>query len=165
MEQLLTYTLFGSVWVLGIIALAFIIGLFFLEHYGKPISTIFAIALFIGLLYFKGNVPLDKVFSLTYLGCYLGVGLLFAILRTFIKGRQLKSKKEKDAFQLKYHVFNWWFIWPISLLKWIFGDLVGDLYNMLYGFVEKIFMKIFYYNTEEEPVPIIKEDRQEKLKE
>lgn len=150
MEQLLTYTLFGSVWVLGIVALAFIIGLFILEHNGKPISVIFAIAIFSGLLYFKGNIPFNEIFSFWYILNYFVIGLGFAIFRTYIKGRQLKTKAEKDHFELRYHVFNWWFIWPISLLKWVFGSLVGEIYDFLYKALEKFFTKIFYYNTVEE---------------
>ena len=93
---------------------------------------------------------------------YLGIGLLYSFLRTFIEGRKLGKRmlklphkkegehvhytkeSEKDEYiqDLKGNVFRWWFLWPISLINWILTDIIKDLWDFLYQNIRKIYNRI-----------------------
>lgn len=44
--------------------------------------------------------------------------------------------------KLKGNVFRWWFLWPISLLTWIFSDLLKDVFNFIYDKLKRIFQAV-----------------------
>lgn len=139
------YTLFGSVSLffvfLGLLVFALILA--DLNENGYYATVSFAI--FIGLIYFWGEIVVLSIFTIKNILMYVFVGFLFSLVRTYFKGKELKKKgKEyKEDFRLKDNVFRWWFLFPISAINWIFGHLLRDLYNVIYAKVEKIYVSIF----------------------
>lgn len=145
MGDIMCYTLFGSVSLffvfLGLLVFALILA--DLNENGYYATVSFAI--FIGLIYFWGEIVLLSIFTIKNILMYVFVGFLFSLVRTYFKGKELKKKgKEyKEDFRLKDNVFRWWFLFPISAINWIFGHLLRDLYNVIYAKVEKIYVSIF----------------------
>lgn len=145
MGDIMCYTLFGSVSLffvfLGLLVFALILA--DLNENGYYATVSFAI--FIGLIYFWGEIVVLSIFTIKNILMYVFVGFLFSLVRTYFKGKELKKKgKEyKEDFRLKDNVFRWWFLFPISAINWIFGHLLRDLYNVIYAKVEKIYVSIF----------------------
>lgn len=44
--------------------------------------------------------------------------------------------------KLKGNVFRWWFLWPVSLLTWVFSDLLRDVWDLIYDYTKKVFQAI-----------------------
>ena len=116
--------------------------------------------------------PLDHLANIQLVSYYIGIGLIHSLIRTYLYGRKRKpmrleaieaqnewnEKYRKDGEEpstskiekfdsttydkLKGNVFRWWFLWPISLLTWIFSDLLRDFWNLLYDNTKKIFQAI-----------------------
>jgi len=116
--------------------------------------------------------PVDHLTAnLALIGYYVGIGFIHSLIRTFIYGKKRKperigvieeQKKWNDKFnesdeesttkidlfddttkrKLKGNVFRWWFLWPISLLTWIFSDLLSDVWGVVYKTFKKLFESI-----------------------
>lgn len=50
---------------------------------------------------------------------------------------------EKKYFRLKHHVFRWWFLFPISMITWLIGDVIKDIYSWIYQKVERFYDYLF----------------------
>jgi len=141
-------TLFGSFFWMAVLLVVLLIALFASEVEEQGGIAFIGVVTFLVLNYYWGNVPVMKFISWASVLGYLGVGLLFTIVRVFFYGREMAIKGNKfDVWYLKNHVFRWWFIWPISLLVWIFSDLLSDLWNFIYerlGHTFEYFMKLGY---------------------
>jgi len=142
MESLLTLTLFGSGLYFLLASLLFFVLLIVSDVIEIGLLASFVTVVFVVLNYKAGNLPLVEIFSLYNILLYVFIGFIFALVRTYFKGKELKEK-EKQYFELKEHVFRWWFLFPISAINWIFGKLMKDLWNFTYNKFEKLFTKIF----------------------
>jgi len=142
METLLGFTLFGSViaFYISLVVLFFI--LIFSEFEESGTTATIAFLSFLAFNYFWGNLPLFEIFTLRNIGVYVSIGFIFAIIRTYFKGREL-DKEDKKRFDLKEAIFRWWFLFPISAINWIFGKLLKDFYNFIYSKFQKLFEFIF----------------------
>jgi len=74
---------------------------------------------------------------------YLGVGFVFAIIRVYFHGRHIAEYGHSDNESIQNHIFRWWFIWPISLIYWIFSSLAEEVWGWVYDRFESTF-KYFY---------------------
>lgn len=143
MENIIPFTLFGS----GI-AFGLLVGLLFivlivsdLNETGEIAFVAFVVA--VGLNYFWGTFPFFSVaISVRNILIYIFIGFIFSLVRTYFKGKKL-SPDAKKYFNLKHHVFRWWFLFPISAITWIFGDLLKDLYDLLYYKISRVYESIF----------------------
>lgn len=142
MESLIPFTLFGSGILFGI---AIVILFFTLIACDLTESGIWAttfVLIFLGLNYFWGTFDVSIILSFRNIGIYLFVGFLFSLIRTYFKGREL-SKDEKKYFDLKNHVFRWWFLWPIAAINWVLGRLLMDLFDFVYKKISQLYTSIF----------------------
>lgn len=167
LETFLSIALFGS-FVWWCIVTTVILFVFFVSEVKENGYVAFGFAIaYLTLFYFKGNQDLGIFLDWNYLLMYLGVGLIYSVLRTLIFG--IKKKKEvqkhvldnnwinskKDAIgykkdqgdellrKLSGNVSRWWFMWPISLVVWILRDLAIDVWEWSYKKVHKVFEAIF----------------------
>lgn len=141
-EYLTSLTLFGSFIGFAIITVVFMIILFITEAEKSLASAIFPTIVFGILIVFWSNIEFNLESFGKGLVLYLILGLVYAMIRTYFKGRQVlpisKSKSE-----LKEDVFRWWLLFPISLILWITADLIKDLYNWVYAGIGNLFYSIF----------------------
>lgn len=56
------------------------------------------------------------------------------------RNRSSYDKYEKES--VSKHVFRWWFLWPISLISWIFTDLVKDIYDFMWRYLKGFYNRI-----------------------
>lgn len=144
------FVLFGScVWAAIIVGI-FLILLFVSESEEQGFIGFGSLLGLCVLNYFFGNLPLLKLISVLNVSVYLSTGLFFTIIRVFFYGRKLKlDGNEFSKVYLKDNVFRWWFMWPISLLSWIFSDLIGDFWAVIYDKLSNLFEDIlkFGYNS------------------
>ena len=140
---LLALTLFGSTLVLGIAVAVLFIALILSDINESGTLATVSFGVFVGLNYFWGNLPLLQIFTIYNILMYVFIGFIFALIRTYFKGRELTSK-DKRFYDLRDSVLRWWFLFPISLINWVFGKLLVNVYNLLYDKTEKIFERLFY---------------------
>ena len=132
MENLIPFTLFGSGVAFGIMAaLLFIIFIWSDSVEAGEIGFI-GLLIAIGLNYFWGTFNPLLIISIRSVSIYLFLGFLFSLVRTYFKGKKL-SKKDKEFFNLKEHIFRWWLMFPICLITWICRDLFSDFYDFIYS--------------------------------
>ena len=145
MAELACYTLFGSVSLFFVFFGLLIFALILADLNENGYYATVSFAIFIGLIYFWGEIVVLSIFTVKNVLMYVFVGFLFSLVRTYFKGKELnkKDKSYKETFRLKDNVFRWWFLFPISAINWIFGHLLRDLYNWVYSKVEKIYVAIF----------------------
>ena len=164
---LTTITLFGYFWV-WLLATVFVIGGFFLAEYNENgYPNLFYIIAYVGLFYFWGIEDkswFGEIFTWQYILSYVGIGLVYAGIRTVFNGREYKNKIElldtnsytADALErnrrnyerigisnLKGNVIRWWLAWPISLIYWIISDAFRAIWDWVYGLIENVFIKLF----------------------
>lgn len=99
---------------------------------------------------------------------YLLIGLAYATIRTFIEGaklgkRILKSPTNEEYLakkgtndyvhesdtreykikwfkkDLKGNIARWWLLWWISAITWVIGDLLKDLWDVVYNSMKNFF--------------------------
>jgi hypothetical protein len=97
---------------------------------------------FLALNNWWGTIDLTAILTLKNSFLYVVIGFLFSIVRTYFKGREL-TKREKLDFQLKEHVFRWYFLFPICALNWIFGSLLKQVFDWFYAKIETFYQKLF----------------------
>lgn len=126
------------------------------------IATLVLIGLFNVL-----NTSFDMwaLFSWPKIGIYIGIGLVYAVIRVYIFGMKARKDIEERRFssgekyfdangieknlineykyELKGHVFRWWFLWPVSIIHWAIQDLITDLWNWIYAQLKRVFESIF----------------------
>jgi len=142
MEMLVPFTLFGSGIAFGImLVLLFII--LTISDIGESGGVAFAAFLIaVGLNYFWGTFPILAIVSFRSVSIYLFLGFIFSLIRTYFMGKKLDAN-QKAYFNLKEHVFRWWLMFPISLINWVIGDLLKDLYDIVYIKLSKVYLTIF----------------------
>lgn len=142
MESLLGLTLFGSGLYFLLSVVLFLVLLIVSDVIEVGLLASFVTVVFLSVNYKAGNLPLSEILTVYNILLYIFIGFIFALVRTYFKGKELKEK-QKEYFELKEHVFRWWFLFPISAINWIFGKLMKDLWNFTYNKFEKLFTKIF----------------------
>jgi len=99
---------------------------------------------------------------------YLLIGLAYAVIRTYVEGaklgkrlikaptneeylakkltkeyinesdtREYKIKRFKEEF--KGNISRWWLLWWISAITWLIGDLLKDLWDVVYDWMKNFF--------------------------
>lgn len=152
MEFLLGYSFGMYIGFILILVLLFVFEV--TEHNAGAIGVTLG-CIILGLYYSDYSFSINHLW---YVIVYLFIGFIFALIRTFFKGRELKQKDEewnskadksftveyKKNYNLKAAVFRWWLIWPISGLAWFCGRIVVDIFNYLYSKLQGLFEKVFY---------------------
>lgn len=143
MENLITFTLFGSAIWFTIVSLVLII-IYFISEIAEDGSYGFvATLIFIALYYFSGDGKLlNLVFTLQNIILYVTIGFIFSLIRTYFKGREL-TKEDRKSFKLKEHVFRWWFLFPFAIINWVCGKILKDLWNLIYSKTSKLYESLF----------------------
>lgn len=142
MEQFLNFTLFGSGIAFGILLLALFIALIWADVEEAGWAATVCVIIAIGLNYFWGDFPTTNYLTFYNIAGYLFLGFIFSIIRTYFKGRELSDKIKKN-FDLKGHVFRWWFLFPICAITWFFRRLVVDAWDWLYWKIGGMYRSIF----------------------
>ena len=135
MELILTFLELNFITFLALIGL-FVLSLIaeYEEHGG---ITLLGVICFTIVNHFWGNFDYS-IFTWKNLGIYLAIGFVYAVYRSYLMG-----KSGKSISYLKSNVMRWWFVWVVSLVFYIFSDLLGDIYNYLYKFTSSTF-EYFY---------------------
>jgi len=89
---------------------------------------------------------------------YIGIGLVFAILRTVWAGYSVRQEYltfsdpdnakyylNRQLDDLKGNVTRWMSQWVISLPYWILVDLCGEFFSRLYDYLTSVFTYLFEY--------------------
>tara|TARA_R110000851_G_scaffold47424_1_gene115090 strand:- start:51256 stop:51801 length:546 start_codon:yes stop_codon:yes gene_type:complete len=157
LENLTGFILFGSVLWFWIFTSAFILVLFLSDIYENGYYAFVSFLVFLGFLHFKSNLDMVSFIQLYWYTplIYLGVGVVYAMIRTYFYGRKpytppyvnkedsaeevRELKREALKSKLKNNVFRWWFLFPVSLINWIFTDLLKDFFNAIYSKLRKVF--------------------------
>lgn len=155
LETLAAITLFGGIGWAITVGIIFLIVVFVSDYNENGFAITFSFAGLLALFYFWGSAPLWDVFPLfswKFLALYFGVGIGYAILKTFLyskkKARNASSRDSKDDILrtikngLKENVFRWWFAWPISFIMWVFGDLLADVFSGIWSKLRNFFENI-----------------------
>lgn len=140
--EFITYTLFGSYIGMAIALLILFISFITSDVEENGYGAAVMAAIFLGLNYFWGNLPILEIFTFKNIGIYLLLGFIFSLIRTYFKGREI-SADQKKYFNLKDHVFRWIFLFPFSLITWLFSSLLKDLFDKLWDSVEIVYKKLF----------------------
>lgn len=135
-----SFVLFGSFIWFWIIFGLLIITLFASDIQEQGYGASFSLTLFLGLNYFWGNLNILSFLNYKHILMYLCLGLLYSFIRTYFYA---KKEGEIGRRYLKENIFRWWFLWPISLINWIFSDLISNLYDLIYSKLNILFNKIF----------------------
>lgn len=143
MSGILALAFFGSFFWFCVITGLILIMCFISENVKQGGLAFTGLVIFLLVNYFWGNVPVMDYVSWMNTLAYFGVGFVYAILKTIAYGSK-SSNVTRDITYLKGNVFRWWFIWPVSLLNWIFSDLMKDLFNFLYTKLKGTFEYFFY---------------------
>ena len=149
METFLAFTLFGSVIAFYVFFVLFFIVLIASDLNETGMIATIALLTFLGFNYFWGNLPLGEIFTFLNVGIYIVVGFFYALLKTHFKGKQLEQE-DKVYYDLKSAVFRWWAFFPISIINWIFGSFLMDVYDWVYSKCSTIFERVFNMPTDEE---------------
>ena len=159
MENLLNllpqFILLGSIWWFITSVVIFFMFLFIAESKENGFIAFFGFLIFSIVNYYWGDFNVLAYFSWANIGAYFGIGLVYALFKTYVYAKKqraksltdehtsYKYKRERAIEDLKGNVFRWWFIWPISLVYWIFSDLFRDIWAFLWGKVSIFFTSIF----------------------
>lgn len=146
--EIFVFSLFGSTVLFYAFLLILLFILFGAELNDSGVAAFLAFTVFVILNYFWGTAPILSLFTFKNVGIYITIGFAFSMLRTYFKGREL-GDEQKQYFNLKSAVFRWWFMWPISLLNWIFGKLLSDLFDWIYSKISSVFEYLFDRPKEE----------------
>lgn len=161
-ESLPQISLFGNVLAFWGLTLGLFITVFILDFKEESVASISCIAIFAVLVYFWGDIEAFAFLSLKNAGYYFLVGVVFALIRTYLHGikklkyngyasdpstAELKSnleKQEDDKFEgLKDNVLRWWSLWPISLFNWLLTDFIRQIGSWIYDRFNKVFEGVF----------------------
>ena len=136
------FTLFGNAILFGLALLTLFIVLVIADLSESGTTATISVLIFLGLNYFWGNFDVLTIISIRNVGVYLFLGFLFSLIRTYFKGKEL-SVEQKKYFDLKDHVFRWWFLFPICLINWVFGSLLKDMFDAIYMKIGKVYSNLF----------------------
>lgn len=154
-EKMAALTLFGgTIWMI-VVATIFLIAIFWSDYSENGFAITFSFGAILALFYFWGSAPLWEVFPLfswKFLALYFSIGIGYAVMKTFLyfkkKAKNRFSGKTQEEiwsdtkYDLKGNVFRWWFAWPVSLIVWIVGDLVADVFSAIWTRIKGVFEKV-----------------------
>jgi hypothetical protein len=148
MEQFLALAVFGSFWwAVGLLTLL-LVGFLISENVQHGGVAFTFLVIFLLINHFWGNIPILKFLTWQNILVYLAIGFVFANIKLYFYGRTAYILNDQDNdynwnFIVKDNIFRWWFIWPISLIYWVFSDLLSDAWDWVYQKFESTF-KFFY---------------------
>ena len=161
MNEFLTITLFGSTLYAFIALGVFLILCELSDIYENGFFAFGTLIIVSVLYYFWGSFQaVYELFTPIIISTYLLIGLVYSFIRTYIAGRKLgeklktlpeptektynnKETEKRDYIDnLKGNVFRWWFMWPLSLINWLFTDLIKDTWNLLYSKMNRLYNNI-----------------------
>lgn len=149
-----SFLIFGSFIWFCIIVGVFIILCFLSEGYEHGGIGLGALVSLILVNYWWGNIPLIDLINWKFICSYLFIGFVFALIRTFFyarKKREIGWDEKALMRKLKGQVSRWWFMWPASLLYWIFSDLFGQVWDIVYDKIEDIFRQMVRWGLDKKP--------------
>lgn len=152
--------LFNSSILTYIVIFAVIIGCILFDLSESSWGIFVTTTLFVVVVHFWSNYNIiDKITTkdfLLYCIIYFVIGFIYSVIRTYTTNKELllkdeKSKKEypnyytseKDKFNLRDHVYRWIFWWWVSLITWVIGKGIKQLFNIAYKKVEKFYTWVF----------------------
>lgn len=142
MENLIPFTVFGSAIGFGIMIAIYLIVLFISDWEESGTFATVITGVLVGVIYFWGDTAFFEIFNWKNIAMYLLVGKVFALVRTYFKGKELDAFQKK-SFNLRDNYLRWWFLFPFSAINWILGRLLKDfgtfIYSKMSGVIEKIF--------------------------
>ena len=166
LSNLPEFFLWGSAIVFWLFLSLLIIIFFISDVKENGILAFISFIVFIVLTELWGSFKIMNYVTLAYLGLYLVIGLIYGFIRTFFYGRKKleyltynenpteeeinANEKALIAKRLKYlknNFFRWWFLFPISIINWVFSDLVFDIYDWAYSKLQKLIEIIFHYGV------------------
>lgn len=150
--------LFGSL-TLTIILLAITVIVCIYSEYDKNGITAFLFV--VGLVivnYFWGTFNLMPYLTAFNIVSYLLLGILYSFIKTIFYGKHMKNSypssckddDERNAYlmqDLKENILRWILMFPISLLYWIFSDLLIQLWDVIYKYVKRFYDWLFLLGT------------------
>lgn len=143
MASLLEFLIFGSfVWTVIVFAILLIL-LIFSESLENGFIGFIGVLAFLAINHYWGNIPVTNLLTWRNAFGYLGIGIVFAVIRVYFYGVERASKGYNLENELKNHVFRWWLNWPFSLIHWIFNGLLRDLFDVIYDKIEGFFKYFF----------------------
>tara|TARA_R110000772_G_scaffold95789_3_gene194159 strand:- start:9108 stop:9587 length:480 start_codon:yes stop_codon:yes gene_type:complete len=139
--------LFGSVFYFWGLALVVTIIMSIAEHNQSWTWVTIPFIGFLALSSFKGNLDIAQYMDFMNFVYYFGIGFLYALLKTAIFAKKTTRKDanwERD--ELQWRVFDWWILWPFSVISWIFSDLIKDLWEkVIYALFKSLFVGVFNF--------------------
>lgn len=164
MESLFTSLLLfgGAIFWTWAVLIAFVIVCFIADLSEKGYVAFIAFLALGGLYYWQGDFKAFlHIFTWGTVVGYIAIGFIYSLCRTYIAGRKLGKKikdlpteatkksgdyetreyaiKEYISEELAGNVFRWWFLWVISLIDWIVGDFLKDVWDIIWKFLKNLY--------------------------
>lgn len=126
-----------------------------------PMLTLVSVLTYLfmcGLIGYTYNFIINN--PTTFLTCFVGyflIGILWSFYRyylfmkdevktyNYLKKEDLKQQTSISRSDNIQMISNWIINWPISMIVYIFYDLLGDLCNMIINYFKSIYDKIADY--------------------
>lgn len=166
LEFLPAFALWGSAIWFWLLTLLIIISFFIADVNEEGYWAATSFVIFLVITHFWSDFNFFSIVTWNLVFLYLGIGLVYSIIRTVLFGRkkkmeastmEFKEPTEKNAsdygteaafkretlYKLKGNVSRWWFLFPVSMINWAFTDLFRDAWNWLYAKMSTIFEKLF----------------------
>lgn len=157
LSTLLETQLWGSVWYFYILTLAYIISLIISEKEEDGSISFLATLVYFGIL--SKFTVLDVSFLLSWKLwlIYLGIGTIYMFLRVYLIGVDMGKKttsarlmedpdfrrNKYNFYDVKYKAIRWWFMWPTSIVKWLFSDIIKRVSIGIYNKIESLSYLVF----------------------
>jgi hypothetical protein len=173
MESLFTSMLLfgGAIFWTWAVLIAFVVICFVADIAKNGFWATFALVL-LGVTYYffganHGYAILSHITAAPIVG-YLLIGLVYAVIRTYVEGAKLgkriindptyeqyiAKRGTKDSIseyatrehkikvfkqELKDNISRWWLLWCISAITWLIGDLIKDVWDVVYRWMKNFF--------------------------
>lgn len=135
--------LFGGAIYFWILCLIVLITFFYAEYESNGYIALVGFLGFLFVTHFWSDIELSKYISWNLTGFYIGIGFVYAGIRSYFYGRKRRGDHIRIIIRdLKENVLRWWFIWPISIISWVFSDLLAEVWDVVYAKVNSLFIWI-----------------------
>lgn len=176
------FTLFGSVILFWLVTIALVISFFVSDYLENGYVATTTISIFIFAIWMWSDFDIFTYTSwiglFKYIGIYLLIGLIYAIIKSRLFGNKLGSEMSDTNYNkyykgndngtiwtekglrsaLKGNVARWWLMWPVSLINWVLTDLLVDAFNLIYSKISGIFITLLNQGIESKKKELNSED-------
>jgi hypothetical protein len=143
--------------VFGVAALLVLLIILFVSEVSENgfLATVFSLIIGVCFFFYGKDTWNSFVSILTVktIVMYIIAGLVFAIFRVFMHGRNEMRKavhfkatgnigKYDINKEIKESVFRWWFLWPVSLIVWVIKDFINEIYDLVYVAFDRFFNSV-----------------------